>query len=280
MPVRPRILIADNDATNVQLLTDICVMEDLEVQVAQDGNETLKTISEDPPDLVLLDVMMPLRDGFEVLQALRGSPATRSLPVIMLTAVSDDDSIRQGYLLGANDYLTKPFKVVELVARMKTLLGAAAYDRVTGGGVHWKVGGHRRLMRVLEDELARAEHLPLAVLMFRLLDLDAIEQQHAAATAGEVLHRLAARLRAQLRGVDSAYKMPPDLIAFVLVATDEGGAEAVAERLMDEIRRPTTLDQISFDLDGRWACTSAAADDDLKPADLVQKCINRLSRPA
>jgi len=278
MPARPRILIADNDVTNVQLLTDICATEDLEVLIAQDGDETLKVIAEDPPDLVLLDVMMPGRDGFEVLQELRANPATRSLPVIMVTAVSDDDSIRQGYQLGADDYLTKPFKVVELIARMKTLLGASAYAQLVAGGVHWEVGDHKRLLHTLEEELTRAAVQPFVLLVFQLIHLDAVEQRHDGATAQALMRMLVARLRAKLRGVDSAYFLPPDLLAFVLVATEEQGAAAVADRLLDEVRRPLALGQLSFALDARWSMTMANAQDQAKPADLIQQCITRLTR--
>jgi DNA-binding response OmpR family regulator len=278
MPVRPRILIADNDATNVQLLTDICATEDLDVMVAQDGDETLKAILEEPPDLVLLDVMMPNRDGFEVLQELRRNPSTCTLPVILVTAVSDDDSIRQGYQLGANDYLTKPFKVVELIARMRTLLAAAAYERVVKGGVNWEVGDHRGLTQCLDDEIARAQEHSVALLLFQLLHLDEIEQRHDGATAVEVLSKLAARLRAQLRGVDSAFLLPPDLLAFVLVATEEGAAAAVAERLLEHLQLPIDLGEKTFALDARWAITVASKEG--SPSDLMQHCINRLSRPA
>jgi len=279
MPVHPRILIADNDVANVQLLSDICTTEDLEVMVAQDGDETLKTILEDPPDLVLLDVMMPQRDGFEVLQELRRHPATRTLPVILVTAVSDDDSIRQGYQLGANDYLTKPFKVVELVARMKTLLGAAAYERVIEGGLHWEVGNHRRLLKMLDDELQQEHNRPVGLLILQVLHLDAIEQKCDGATAVQVMRRLAATLRAQLRGVDSAFLMPPDLLAFVLAATDEQGGNAVARRLLAIVHRPLTLNDHSFELDGRWALT-IASDARPRPAELIQHCIDRLTHPA
>ena len=167
MPVHPRILIADNDATNVQLLSDICNTEDLEVMVAQDGAETLKTILEDPPDLVLLDVMMPELDGFEVLQALRRRPATRHLPVILVTAVSDDDSIRQGYQLGADDYLTKPFEMAELLARVEALLRRA---RAPGSSVpgNYHFGDVRIDVRRAEVTRAGAR-VQLSAMEYKLL---------------------------------------------------------------------------------------------------------------
>jgi DNA-binding response OmpR family regulator len=277
MSVRPRILIADNDATNVQLLSDICATEDLEVLVAGDGDETLKCIEEDPPDLVLLDVMMPQRDGFQVLEELRSRPATRLLPVILVTAVSDDDSIRQGYQAGANDYITKPFKVIELVSRMKTLLNAAAYERISQGQARWEVGDIRALREVLAAQLAREDLLPVALLLLQLMQLESVDQDHDRATTTRVLHKATARLRAHVRGVDSAYVLPPNLVAFVLVNTDLPGAESVGRRLLQHLR-PVRLDELEFPLEGRSAITVANAGVQISASELIQRCINQLGR--
>ena len=280
MSVRPRILIADNDVHNVQLLSDICASEGLEVLVAQDGDETLRTIQEDPPDLVLLDVMMPRRDGFEVLQALRQTAATRTLPVILVTAVSDDDSIRKGYQLGANDYLTKPFKVVELVARIRTLLAAAAYVRVVGGCVNWDVGDRGRLMQMLDEERRHDAGRPLALLMFQVVGLDDIKRRHDDALVTRALRRAAMVLRPMLRGMDGAFLLPPDRLAFVLVNTAENDAVAVAERLLRELRQPLHVGPVEVELDGKWALSMSSGEPTQSSADMVQRCVDRLGRDA
>lgn len=278
MHTRPRILIAENDATNVQLLTDICVAEDIDVLVAQDGDETLKMIQEDPPDLVLLDVMMPARDGFQVLQELRNRPATRMLPIILVTAVSDDDSIRRGYQLGANDYITKPFKVVELVTRMKTLLKAAAYDRITLGSPRWDVGDHRSLVQILEEQLSRSEIHPLTLLLFQLQNLDSVEQAHDRVTATQVLQHLIGHLRSLVRGVDSVYFLPPDQLAFILVETDLDAAESVAQRLSSNLHQPLSVEDRDFSFEGRWAVVTASGDE--KPNEIIQRSISKLNSPS
>jgi CheY-like chemotaxis protein len=249
MPFRTRILIADNDEANVQLLTDICQGEDLEVLVAEDGRQTLKTIRRDNPDLVLLDVMMPELDGFEVLQELRRQPLTHDLPVMLVTAVTDDDSIRQGYQLGANDYITKPFKVAELVSRMNTLIKAAAYQQLTQGAPSsWALGDGETLTEALNS----APAAPVSLCLFRLLRLDQHEEVHDRTTALRAAQQVGIRLRHLIRGVDSAHLVRSDLLVLVLVATDQAGAEAVARRLERSLEVGVMLDGLKFDIGCRW----------------------------
>lgn len=257
MTLRSRILIADNDAANVQLLTDICQAEALEVLVAMDGDETLVKIHEENPDLVLLDVMMPHRDGFEVLQELRSKPLTRTLPVILVTAVSDDDSIRQGYRLGANDYITKPFKVAELVSRMTTLIKAAAYQRLTqNSSPRWAVGNHETLMAALTDD----PPAPFSLLLFRLLQLDRIEQARDRTTALRAAQSMSERLRLQVRGVDTAHFLPPDRLVLLLESTGRGQAEEVAQRLARAFNAPIRVEGDEFELGCRWAVITSDED--------------------
>lgn len=88
----------------------------------EDGNAALQKAEEIIPDLVLLDVMMPLMTGFEVLGALKKNQKTKDIPILMVTAQSKEDEVLKGLELGADDYITKPFSPNELVARVKTVL--------------------------------------------------------------------------------------------------------------------------------------------------------------
>lgn len=274
MSIQSRILIADNDEANVQLLTDICQAENLEVLVAQDGAETLTRIHEEHPDLVLLDVMMPQLDGFEVLQKLRNQPATRSLPVILVTAVSDDDSIRRGYQLGANDYITKPFKVAELISRMSSLIKAAAYQRLTQGFLQWAVGDRASLAATLS--VSGTAELPLSLVLFQLRNLDQIAQDHSRTTALLASQELASRMRLHLRGVDSAHLLEPDLLALVLVATDEEGAASVAQRLVAISEKPVRLNALQLRVDASWAAVTSQ-EGPPQTEQLIQQCMDRLA---
>jgi DNA-binding response OmpR family regulator len=94
-----------------------------EVRVAGSGDEALATLHEFHPDLVLLDVMMPERNGYEVLQVIRASPALQGMKIIMLTAKGRDVDVEKGMGLGADAYITKPFATKELVAKVQDMLG-------------------------------------------------------------------------------------------------------------------------------------------------------------
>lgn len=93
-----------------------------QVVAVEDGEAALQKATELKPDLILLDVMMPLLTGFEVLAALKGNEQTKSIPVLMVTAQSSEDEVLKGLEMGADDYVTKPFSPNELAARVKTVL--------------------------------------------------------------------------------------------------------------------------------------------------------------
>jgi two-component system, OmpR family, alkaline phosphatase synthesis response regulator PhoP len=117
-----KVLIADDEphiVTSLEFLMRKC---DYEVRVARDGEETLRLARQFQPDLLLLDVAMPLCDGFEVCRRIRGDPATAAVRILMLTAHGRAAEMERGLALGADAYMTKPFSNKELVARVRGLL--------------------------------------------------------------------------------------------------------------------------------------------------------------
>jgi len=119
---RSRILIVDDVPKNIQVVASILQKEGYDMAFAQNGNAALAHIQSHTFDLILLDVMMPGMDGFEVCEELKRSHATKDIPIIFLTAKADTDSIVRGFESGAVDYVTKPFNGTELSARVKTHL--------------------------------------------------------------------------------------------------------------------------------------------------------------
>lgn len=117
-----RILIADDEPNIVMSLEFILQQSGFETAVARDGDEALKEVERFRPHLVLLDVMMPRRDGYEVCQTLRAA-GWDEVKIVMLTAKGRDTEVAKGLALGADAYVTKPFSTRELVARVRTLLG-------------------------------------------------------------------------------------------------------------------------------------------------------------
>lgn len=118
-----KILIADDEQNIVISLEFLMKREGFQVSLAADGEQALAAIRRDMPDLVLLDVMMPLKSGFEVCQEVKADPALRGVQVLMLTAKGRDAEVAKGLAMGADGYMTKPFSTRDLVAKVKTLLG-------------------------------------------------------------------------------------------------------------------------------------------------------------
>ena len=118
-----RVLVVDDEPNIVMSLRVLMEREGFEVEVAPTGEAALKALGRGPADLVLLDVMMPALDGFEVCQRIRSNPAWADTRIIMLTAKGREVERDKGLALGADEYVTKPFSTRELVARVKQMLG-------------------------------------------------------------------------------------------------------------------------------------------------------------
>lgn len=119
-----KILVCDDERSIVRLIQVNLERQGWQVIPAYDGKEGLEKIQSEKPDIVVLDVMMPYMDGFEVLKTLRRDPELQNIPVIMLTAKAQDKDVFEGYHFGADVYLTKPFNPMELVTFIKRILTA------------------------------------------------------------------------------------------------------------------------------------------------------------
>jgi PAS domain S-box-containing protein len=116
------ILIVDDVPENFQMISGILYQQKINISIAQSGKEALKAVVHRPPDLILLDIIMPEMDGFEVCKHIKKNPDTKDIPIIFLTVRTQADDIIKGFELGAVDYITKPFHSVELLSRVLTHL--------------------------------------------------------------------------------------------------------------------------------------------------------------
>jgi DNA-binding response OmpR family regulator len=162
-----KILVVD-DTRNVQvMLTDFLSSQDFEVLTASDGREALEVVHASHPDLILLDIMMPSMDGYQFITQLR---RTSDLPVIMITAKQQEADIIHGFDLGADDYITKPFRMRELLVRMRAVLRRAAAREtetpiLTIGDISLDRGKHEVRKADQPVELTPLEFQMLEILM-------------------------------------------------------------------------------------------------------------------
>lgn len=165
------ILIVDDTKTNIDILLNL-LGERYDIVVALDAESALETIEESSVDLILLDIMMPNIDGYEVCNRLKSNENTSDIPVIFLTARDDEDSIERAYEIGAIDYITKPFKPIELLARISTQLRVkeliehlnfiSSYDEMTG------IYNRRKFFELSEKKFAQNKNDMYAV----MIDID------------------------------------------------------------------------------------------------------------
>ncbi len=140
---QPRVLIVDDERQNRQLLEVMLALEGFVLLTAASGEEALAIVAQQPPDLVLLDIMMPAMDGYEVAIRIKEDPAGRNIPIVMVTALDDREAKMRGLNAGAEDFVTKPVDRAELVVRVRNLLRLKAYGDY-----------HDQYSRMLEDDVA------------------------------------------------------------------------------------------------------------------------------
>jgi diguanylate cyclase (GGDEF)-like protein len=224
------VLVVDDDTDIARFIEINLRLEGFDVRVAHDGEQAEKSIDDETPDLVLLDVMMPKVDGVELCRRLRANPATANLPVIMLTAKSLSADKVVGLTAGADDYIIKPFDTLELVARVRSTLRRNAEMRavspLTG------LPGNHRIEEELTDRVTKAA--PFAVLYLDLDNFKAFNDCYGFLRGDEVITLLATAAR---RAVMEAGEPAPFLghiggDDFVIVCLPEQ-SESLAKRVVD-----------------------------------------------
>jgi two-component system, cell cycle response regulator len=245
LEARQRLVLAvDDDEHTRNLLRDLCEASGFKVVTAVDGNDALDRIKGDNPDLVLLDLMMPIKDGYAVLRVVRETQGLKDLPIIILTANGDMDGKIKGMELGADDYVTKPFQTRinsaltvreyrrRLQAAEEELSQLRAVDPVTGAGTY------SQLKASLDSEIARSRRYgrPVSALLLGFDDYQGLRYQLGRDKCDGWMARMATELKGALRGADRMFRMDADEFVMLLPETDLKGARIVADRVAELIR--------------------------------------------
>ncbi|NOX72382.1 MAG: phosphate regulon transcriptional regulatory protein PhoB [Alphaproteobacteria bacterium] len=167
--IDPTILVIEDEPSQIELLRYNLSRQGFEVRIAMDGEEGLQTAIEEPPDLILLDWMLPNLSGIEICRRLRRNKATREIPVIMLTARSEEGDKIRGLDIGADDYVTKPYSIKELIARLRAALrrpsASVTQNRLSLGAIEVDLEKHSVLCGETRIKTSPTEFRLLVTLM-------------------------------------------------------------------------------------------------------------------
>ncbi|SJZ30709.1 response regulator transcription factor [Selenihalanaerobacter shriftii] len=170
-----RILVVDDEENILELVNYNLVQEGYQIYLASSGKQTLNKVKEILPDLIILDIMLPELDGFEICRKLQEEVVTQRIPIIFLSAKTDVEDKVEGLELGATDYLTKPFSPRELVSRVRVILkrlnsksSKRSKDHFKYGGLTLDLRGHRVLFNGQEVDLTNKEFDLLNYLLDKL----------------------------------------------------------------------------------------------------------------
>jgi diguanylate cyclase (GGDEF)-like protein len=233
---KPNVLIVDDEKSNLKILSEI-LKEDANVLIAKNGKQAISKAIQLQPTLILLDVVMPEMDGFEVIKALKSDKQTKDVPVIFITGLNDVDSEEKGFSLGACDYIQKPFHASIVKARVKLHLQLARQcqllEELANIDPLTSLGNRRKFDQTIELEwlAARRDGSSLAVLM---IDIDYFKQyndQYGHPAGDNVLQQVGTVLSQQ-------FVRPRDFVArfggeeFVIILPNTSG-DAVIEKMAE-----------------------------------------------
>ncbi len=233
------ILAVDDTIENLDVLVDL--LSDYDVIDATSPTEALEIVKEEKIDLILLDIMMPQMDGFEVCRRLKADPMTKDIPVIFVTAKTDEESIEKAYDVGGSDYITKPFLPKELLARVKKELRIielieklnkqATTDPLTG------VYNRRFFMDSCQKNIALAKRKkePLSILMIDIDHFKQINDTYGHAIGDEVIQKLSSIMQESQRKSDVIARYGGEEFLILLPDTPYESAKEVAQKLRKKV---------------------------------------------
>jgi diguanylate cyclase (GGDEF)-like protein len=254
------ILVAEADPFDLQALSELCSTLGYDVVAVADGGAVLDAVARQRPDLVLMDAALPVMSGLQVLRILKADQELAHVPILLVTADGDDEARRRGFEMGAEDYVTKPYRSFEIQQRLRNVLRQrqritltsltpgsltpALPERFDIADPFTGAGTTSQLHISLEYEFTRAVRYrhPLSCVVVRCANYAQIASNMGGAAAQPVLVALAGVLRGCIRGVDQLFRSHPDEFTVLLPETDPRGCQIVVERIALEAVRGDLFD--------------------------------------
>jgi two-component system, cell cycle response regulator len=244
----PLILVVDDNPDNLEIISTRLRFRGYDVEVAERGEEAITKVHQAEPDLILLDIMMPDMDGYEVARRIRGEQNLPYIPIIVVTARDSTEDKVTGLDAGADDYLTKPINFPELEARVRSMLRIkrlqdqleeknreleqlSIRDGLTG------LFNHRHLHELLSDEYERSRRTgePISVVMFDLDRFKEVNDTHGHQAGDRVLMELADILRESAREIDKLGRYGGEEFMAILPDSDPEAGLTFAERVREMV---------------------------------------------
>jgi len=232
------VLVAEADPFNLRLLSDLCSTLGYEVVTAGDGGAVLDSVARERPHLVLMDVSLPVMDGLQVLRILKADANLSHVPVLLATAADDESARRIGLQLGAEDYVTKPYRSFEIQQRLRNVLRLqvaagtiSSYppDRLDIADPTTGAGTASQFRISLDYEFTRAVRYghPLGCVVVRCSNVAHLSPD----MQRRAFVQLTAALRSCVRNVDQLFRSSADAFSILLPETDQRGCAKVIERV-------------------------------------------------
>ena len=280
-----KILVVDDNSNNVRLLKDILEDEYYTVYTTDSGFSVLDMAQNLRPDAILLDIMMPGMDGFEVCKLLKSDDEVMDIPIIMVTAKTEGNDLKNAFEMGAVDYIKKPFDEIEVIARINSVLRTkhnqdklkekANNDGLTG------IYNHALLIHLFEKEIKKQERNGDDV-SFIMLDIDhfkKINDTYGHTVGDVVLRELASLLTKSIRDTDFVGRYGGEEFSIVLTEANEDNTYELCERIRNIIQNHKFLaDDITIHVTVSIGFYCKKANDPISSHDMIKRSDEALYR--
>ena len=245
--MKKKILVVDDTSINIEIILEL-LDDDYNVMAAIDGKTALEIAKEDKPDLILLDILMPIMDGYEICKILKSQESTKNIPIMFITSKTDENSIEKAYDVGGIDFITKPFKPKELLAKVsrelklqklifdleeskKELKRQASVDSMTG------LYNRRYFMQVAKEilDITKRSTGEASVIMLDIDNFKNINDTYGHKTGDNVIVVLSHKLQELTRSSDVISRWGGEEFVILLPETNLDGATVIAEKIRDFI---------------------------------------------